>query len=226
SDDEPTADAGSTLRTIVHTVLARGALADVASLPEALARGVGLDGSFAAPLVLVGADVELAFAELDVLRATVAALGPLLPPETSSMPEVRPLADAVALADAWAARHGDLAPASVAEALVGRLRDAAARASRLVPPGYLDAHVERIVLERRAFATRIVLGDRMVRASLVSPATRAAAVPAYLPVGSAARLPLFRRFAARALVEVHPRQDQFETHPVCARVLALARVVG
>ena len=51
-------------------------------------------------------------------------------------------------------------------------------------------------------------------------------MPAYLPEAAAKALPLFLRFPARVIAEVHPREDEVEEHPAALRVLALARRIG
>ena len=51
------------------------------------------------------------------------------------------------------------------------------------------------------------------------------AAPVYLPESIAAELPLFERFNARLLVEVHPPVEQQESFPAAFRALAAARVL-
>ncbi|HEY4118280.1 MAG TPA: hypothetical protein VGM56_10505, partial [Byssovorax sp.] len=224
-DDAPTADVESDARRHAYAALARGAALDVGDVANAITASVGPDGTFTPPLVLVAAELEIGFSEVEVLRATLLALEPLLPRALPPGSAEHALGEAVEQASAWLAKLGDGGASSVAEALTQRIRDAVARASSFVTPGYLEAHAERTVLERRAYQLRPVLGGRWLRADLVSPRTHAA-VPAYLPLAAASHLPLFTRFAATALVEAHPRQDQFEGHPACVRVLAIGRRLG
>jgi hypothetical protein len=223
--EEAAGDLAARTRRLVFAVLTRGNPGDVAAIGDVLARGVAPDGSFAPPLVVVGGELELGFSDVEVLRATIAALTPLLPSDPAAAAAERALVEAVTVAEVWLTRQGEGGPSSVAEALTARIRDVVARGTRLVPAGYVEAHTERIALERRAYQTRAVLGDRWIRGRMVSPLT-SASVPVYLPLAAAAALPLFRQFSARALVEVHPRQDQFEGHPACLRVLGLARSLG
>ncbi len=224
-DEAEGAGSAAEVRRHVFAVLTRGAPGDVAAIGEVLARGVAPDGSFVPPLVLVGGELELGFSDVEVLRATIAALTPLFPIDPAAAAAERALVEAVSVAEIWLSRQGADGPSSVAEALTARIRDVVARGTRLVPAGYVEAHTERIALERRAYQTRAVLGDRWIRGRIVSPAT-GASVPTYVPIAAAGSLPLFRQFSARALVEVHPRQDQFEGHPACLRVVGLARRLG
>ncbi len=224
-DDAPTADVASDARRHAYAALARGTALDVGDVANAIAASVGADGTFTPPLLLVAAELEIGFSEVELLRATLLALEPLLPRAMPPGSAEHALGEAVEQASAWLAKLGDGGASSVAEALTQRIRDAVARASSFVTPGYLEAHAERTVLERRAYQTRAVLGHAWLRADLVSPSTHAA-VPAYLTLAAAAHLPRFTRFAATALVEAHPRQDQFEGHPACVRVLAIGRRLG
>jgi hypothetical protein len=42
----------------------------------------------------------------------------------------------------------------------------------------------------------------------------------------AKKLPLYRRFPARLIAEVHLQVDQYETHPAALKVLALVRAAA
>jgi hypothetical protein len=44
-----------------------------------------------------------------------------------------------------------------------------------------------------------------------------------MPDALAQKLPLYLRFKARLIVEIHPQLDQYETSPMGLRVIALAR---
>ena len=70
---------------------------------------------------------------------------------------------------------------------------------------------------------RKVLGGKQLRA-LAQTTGLQMLLPTYLPDDLADRLPLYRRFRVRAIVEVHPQVDQYEVLPLCLKVLALARV--
>jgi hypothetical protein len=86
-----------------------------------------------------------------------------------------------------------------------------------------EAHTERMLLEQRRYQKRTVLGKPWIRAIFV-PAGSEESIPAYLPEALAAELPMFQRFQARLVAELHLQLDQFESHPNALKVAALARV--
>lgn len=92
-----------------------------------------------------------------------------------------------------------------------------------MPPGYLEAHTERRSLEQRRYRRRTMFGRTYLRA-LLTQAGASEPIPVYLPEGLARDLPLYQRFPARLLAEVHLRQDQFEIHPSALKAPAVARV--
>jgi hypothetical protein len=49
-------------------------------------------------------------------------------------------------------------------------------------------------------------------------------VVGYVVADVAKKLPMWKRFAVRAIVEVHPAQDQYEAAPRAVKVLAIARM--
>ncbi|MRG94934.1 DUF2169 family type VI secretion system accessory protein [Polyangium spumosum] len=112
----------------------------------------------------------------------------------------------------------------VTTGFVQRVRDAWSSANRLMPPDYLVMHTERLLLNQRHYQKRDLLDDTWIRA-LFSPEASSSQIPAYVPAKLSKRLPLFRHFSARLLVEVLPQQDMYETHPVALRVAAVARLL-
>jgi hypothetical protein len=112
---------------------------------------------------------------------------------------------------------------SVAEGLTGRIKEAFGQGNRMLPPGYLESHTERILLEKRHYQKRTVLGQTWIR-SLFIPAASQEAIPTYLPETLSTQLPMFQRLKARLIAEAHMQQDQYESHMTALRVVALARV--
>ena len=102
-----------------------------------------------------------------------------------------------------------------------RVREALTAGGR-EPPGLLE--MERLLLERRAYQRRALLGGKHIRALVMLPGADAAC-PVYLPDALADVVPMFPAFEARLLAEAHPAQDRAEAHPVALRALALARMV-
>ncbi len=166
--------------------------------------------------MLVSGELEPGFDEVETLNAALAAAAPFA---TGSDKKLKDAFDQVteSLKSSWAQGSP-----RTAEALSTRLREAFPQGAWSLPQGWLDQQIERAVVEKRAYQRRKVLGKTLLRAML---GPRGSAVPAYLPEELAGHLPLYARFPARIVAEVHLQQDQYEAHPVALRVLALARVV-
>jgi hypothetical protein len=48
--------------------------------------------------------------------------------------------------------------------------------------------------------------------------------PTYIPEPVSLKLPMYQRFRARIIAEVHQQEDQHESHSLSLRVLALSRI--
>ncbi len=181
------------------------------------------DGTFASPLVIVAGELSFDFDEVETLRAILTVITPFLGAD-------KKLREVASGATEALKAEGRL-PGDIAAGLTRRIEEAFAQGQRSVAAGYLDTSVERILLEGRRYAKKTLFGEPRLRALLAFPggpaggAASAAPLPAYLPEALATRLPLFRRFKARAIVELRPQEDQYETHPDALVVLALARVI-
>ena len=79
-------------------------------------------------------------------------------------------------------------------------------------------------MQRRKYQKRLIFGDEHLR-TLMHVSGLGEPVPAYLPADLATQLPLYARFGARIVAELHHRQDQYERSALALRVLALARVL-
>ena len=199
----------------VFEILAHATPTDAAGVHESLAAAVRDDGLFVPPLRLLSGELIFPFDEIESLKALLAAVTPFAGPD-------EPLRAAMASA-LELLKIPDLrgAPA-VADALSARIRDAWAQSRRALPHGYLEAQTERALLEGRCYQRRKLLGGKHLRA-LLQPAGAQELLPAYLPDALADDLPLFQRFRARLIAEVHQQIDQHESHPAALRVLALLR---
>ena len=204
-------------RRDVFNVLVEAEPIGEGGLDDVIARAVGPMGALRPPLVLVVGELQFPFDELETLKATVAAVSPL----AAGDKKIKEIVDTVneLLKTPWLEGSS-----GVAEGLTSRVRDAFTQSSgRLLQAGYLEAHTERRLLEQRHYQRRTVLGQRWIRGLLtLSGAT--ASIPTYLPDDLATLLPMFRRFKARLIAEVHLQQDQYESHPLALRTVALARV--
>jgi hypothetical protein len=177
----------------------------------------GNDGDGHAALYLLAGTIAFPFDEIEVLKATVAAASPLATSD-KKLKEVLDMVDEVMKMPLQGAPE-------VVQSFTLRVRDAWTSANRLLPPDYLVVHTDRMLLNQRHYQKRELLDDEWIRA-LFTASGEGAAIPAYVPSKLAKRLPLFRQFPARIVVEALPQQDQYEMHPIALRVAALARVLG
>ena len=202
-------------RADLTSILSRGAPMSGEGLGDAVAAALGEGAT--PPLVLVAGELEFPLDELELLKATVGAAGALAAAD-KKLKEVLDLVGEMMKTDLRGAPD-------VVEGLIARVREAWGKANRLLPPSYLETHPERLLLEQRGYQKRELLDGTWIRA-VFNLGGAEGPVPGYLPVALARRLPLFKRFSARAIVEAHPQQDQYERQPIALRVGALARVVA
>jgi hypothetical protein len=203
------------MRADISSVLTKGsppAAGDIDSAIEAVGEGGTLDP----PLMLFAGELEFAFDEMETLKATVAAAQPLAASD-KKLKEVLDLVGEMMKTPLQGAPE-------VVDGLVSSVKEAWTKANRMLPPTYIDTHPTRVLLEQRHYQKREILDDMWIRALLSLPDLDAP-VPAYIPGKLARRLPLFKRFSARLIVEVLPQQDQYETSPLALRSVALARVL-
>jgi hypothetical protein len=186
-----------------------------AELDAALEDAVGERGAFEAPLALVSGELAFPFDELATLKATIGAATPLAAGD-------KKLKEALDLANELV--KSALSP-DAAESVLARIKEAFTQPGRMLPATYLETHTERLLLEQRHYQRRALLGQRYLRA-LFTPSGATLALPTYLPDSLAGALPLFLRFRARLVVEVHLAQDQYESHPLSLRAVVLARVAA
>jgi hypothetical protein len=198
-------------REVLRT-LARGRALDDGGLSNEILAAFKDDGTFQPPVVLVGGELCVVFDEIETLRATITVTMPFLGTD-------KKLREVVTLG--MDALKSDL-PGDVADGLTARIEEAFAAPTRAMAPSYLQASAERILLEGRRYQKKTIRGERRIR-TLLTPTEGNAPVPTYLPEAASAALPIFRRFKVRAVVEVRPQEDQYESHRDALVVLALGR---
>ncbi|MBI4704496.1 MAG: DUF2169 domain-containing protein [Deltaproteobacteria bacterium] len=175
-------------------------------------------GTFVPPLVLVAGRLDLPFDELERLKATVSAVTPFAEGDEE-------LHKALAGANAFLQTPVQGA-SSVAEAMSRRIAEIFGRTERsILPPGYLEEHTGRILLEQRCYQRRELFGAEHIRGIVVA-AGSSRRLPAYLPKAAEAALPLYAQLEVRLIAEARPRLDQYEPQEHALRVMALARVLG
>jgi hypothetical protein len=200
----------------VHRVLVSAYPASATDVEAAVAEAVGREQEFEPPLILSAGELRLTFDELSILRATVTAAAPF-----AQQPGLeRLLGSARELLGTPGLETAD----GVAAELALRIREAFNVEQSALPPDYLQAQVQRIVVSERRYQRRHVWGRRWLRGSFVPVGARVG-FTTYLPDDVAGHLPLFERFFARLIAQVDLREDQYESHPLALKVLALARVV-
>lgn len=203
-------------RQEVFEVLAKAPRTDGKGVEEALEGAIGEDGKFVPPLVLLAGEIEMPFDELEALKAAMSTAAPLVTAADEG------LKAAVGMAKEFVQTPGLSAASTVSEGLTGRIREAFAREKKGLPADYLDQQMERVLLSERHYQKRKVFGGRFVRCLVWLPGEPHAVV-GYLPEEVGTKLPMWRRFRARLIVEVWPGQDQYEASPTAVRGFAIAR---
>lgn len=201
----------------VHRVFVSAYPASSADIEGAIAEAVSGEQEFQSPLVLTSGDLRLTYDELAVLRATLTAAAPF----AAGQFELEQLLGAARnlLTAGWVGTAD-----GVAAELTMRIRETFSTATRGLPPGFLDAQAQRIVVAERQYQTRDLWGRGWLRANF-TPVHSRVPFTAYLPKEVGDYLPLFDQFFARVIAHVDLREDQFETHPLALKVCAISRVV-
>ena len=206
-------------RQEVFEILARGERTDGRGVDEALRGSIREDGKLIPPLVLLEVDLELPFDELEALKAAVTTAGPLAGPGDEG------LKASVGIGKEFLQTPGLSAAPGVCEGLTTRIREAFVREKKALAADYLDTQMERALLTGRHYQKREVFGGACLRALLWLAGEKDAQI-GYLPAELAKKLPMYRRFRARVVVEVHPAQDQYEVRAQALRAVAIGRVGG
>jgi hypothetical protein len=198
-------------------VLSEAPALDGSGVSRAILEAVNERGRFTPPLVVTGGEIVFPFDELEQLKATTAAIAPLIG-------DNKKLKDGVDAVNELLQSGCLMSSSSVVERLTQQLKDLFKESGKSSHAGYLEMHVERILLEARHYQRRDLFGEKYLRALLAVPGAEAS-IPAYLPEPLAKRLPVMTRFRARVVAELTAQQDQYEAHPYALRVVALGRLL-
>lgn len=201
----------------VFDVLQKAPRTKAENLPAELGAAFSASGKFVAPSVVIAADLELPFDELEALKAAMSAAIPVIEPRDEA------LRAAVAAAKDFVQTPGLSASPEVSASLTRRIQEAFVREKTALPADYLGVNMERVLLMGRHHQRRDVFGETHVRALVIFPGENAAYI-GYLPAHVPADLPMWKRLRTRLLVEVHAAQDQFETQALALKIVAIARV--
>lgn len=219
--DVPAGDpAASRARHHVFGVLTRAGATDAHGIGREMVESVGEGGRFTPPLLLLVGELRFPLDDVEILKTTAACA------ESIAKDDKR-LTDLLASVGELVKSPLLQGSSGVADGMLRELKDAIAQTKRPLPVKYLDAHVERVLLEQRKYQKRTVFGEPCLRA-LFAPAHGGSGptIPAYLPEELGTKLPLVMQMKARLLVEAHASQDQYESHPHALRVVALGRTVS
>lgn len=200
--------------------------AALATAPRVNARGVdatfagAMDnaGKFVPPMVLTSGELELPFDELEVLKAAMSTALALI---TAADEELKA---AVSAAKDFVQMPGLSASPAVSAGLTARIREAFVKEKPAWGVEYLDTQLERVLLAGRHYQKREVFGEMCVRCLMWLPGETSELV-GYLPAGASKKLPMWKRFRACVMAEVHPAQDQYETSSKTLKVVGLGRLL-
>lgn len=202
-------------RRDVLLILKEGEPIDAQGADAALEDAV-VEGVLTPPLVVVAGQLEMSLDSVEALKATVAVVSPFGSAD-------KKLEEAVEAAKQMLGSPSIQGAGALCEAMASRVKDAFGEGKRALPAGYLEGHVERMLLEERHYQKRKVMGQPWLRGVLSAAGGEVVAV-AYLPVSLADDLPMFRRFEVRVVGELKMRVDQYEACQRALRVMALARM--
>jgi len=206
-------------RREVFEILARGDRTDEPGLSELCDGAIREDGKYAMPVVLVGGEIEAPFDEMETLKAISTAAAAIVGPADEG------LAAAIEAADKLVARGGTSISPTLPEGLSTRIREAFIREKKSLPADALDVQAERALLAGRHYQRREVLGGTFIRL-LLRLTTDGQPLVVYAPEVVAKKLPMYRRFRARLIAELHPSQDQYEARGEALRTLALGTITA
>jgi hypothetical protein len=207
----------------VFGIMSDGAVIDPPGVARVINEAVNERGRFTPPLALVGGELRFPFDEVETLKATIVAMTPLV----GNDKRLKETIDSMSELLKTPYLQGST---GVAPKLTKELRDQFREVSRSLPAGYVDSHVERLLLEQRRYSIRKVFGGEFIRALLGAPGATPsntsgadAPIPLYLPKHLDQTLPMLVVMKARLIVEAHFQQDPYDTSPHALRAVALGR---
>ncbi|UQA61362.1 DUF2169 family type VI secretion system accessory protein [Polyangium aurulentum] len=204
-------------RRDVFEIVTHASSVDAPGVTEALERSIRDDGKVIPHLVLCAGEFVTPFDEVERLKATVATVTPL-----SAGAGDENLKASLQIAREFLGQPSLSSAPAVAEGLVKRIVEGFGQSKRAVTVDYVEAQVERALLEQRHYQRRKVFGGKHLRCLLVMGGSKDP-IPTYLPEALAEELPMYARFRVRIVAEVRMAEDQYEVQPVALRGLAVGR---
>jgi hypothetical protein len=219
-DDDHDLDSSDPKARGHHThfgVLTEASPTDESGMRFALRENISQTGRFTPPLVLLRGLLRFPFEAVEILLATAAVVTPVAGDDKklrAALEQVNELLDTPLLSGS----------AETVTNFVNHLRKLYRDSRRALSIDYLDATVERMLLEQRKYQKRTLFGGSWIRAILALQA-HDKGIPCYLPEELEKTLPMMTTFNTRLIAEVHMKQDQFETHQHALRVITLGRAI-
>lgn len=204
-------------RREVFEILTHGSPKHADTVQQAYLDAIREDGKYVPPLILLEGELSFPFDELETLKATMTTVSPLVTPNDEN------LRVSLETAKEFLKTPGLSCAPAVSDGLTARIKDSFGQGKRNVPPGYVDTQTERVLLEQRHYQKRSVFGGKFIR-SLLSVAGSSSPLPVYIPDELSTKLPMYQHFRAKLIAEINQQEDQYETHSLALRVLALSRV--
>jgi hypothetical protein len=199
-------------------VLTQAPVTDAPGVSRAMVEAISDKGRFTPPVVVLSGELRFPFDEVEHLKAAAAAAKPLARDD-------KRLSDLLEMVNELVGTPLLQGSPGAVDSLLRDLSGAVSASKRPLPVKFLDAHLERVLLEQRRYQKRTVFGAPMLR-GLFTPAGSSAPVPAYLPEAVAEKLPLVVQMKVRLIAEASGAQDQYESHPQALRVVALSRAMA
>ncbi|NUP05733.1 MAG: DUF2169 domain-containing protein [Polyangiaceae bacterium] len=190
-----------------------GVIDEQRALETAWLDGAASAGAIRPDLLVATGEIALGLDPRTLLEALIAVVQPLARADNAVNE---------ALESARAALENEWSSARTIDVVVAKLKEVVSRGQRESSWARFESNARRLVLERRAFDMRTLLGGEQIRTTLHFGPSHSGVV-LYLPSALKDRLPLFERFPVRAAVEIHPSQDALEPQSFGLFAYALAR---
>ena len=199
-------------------VMTQAPVTEAPGISRAMLEAISDKGRFTPPVMVLSGELRFPFDEVEHLKAAAAAAKPLAKDD-------KRLSDLIDTVNELAGTPLLQGSPGAIDSLLKDLSSAVSQSKRPLPVKFLDAHLERVLLEQRRYQRRTVFGAPMLR-GLFTPAGSSAALPAYLPEALADKLPLVVQMKVKLIAEASASQDQYESHPQALRVVALGRAMA
>ena len=184
---------------------------------EQLQAAANKPGRFAAPLESFEGELEVAFDEIDTLRARLAMSSP------AAVRDER-LQTAISSAKRLLESSDTAYAVPLVRQYDGEVRQAYIAGKHTPRIDEMETLIVRTLLERRLYQKQTVLGGEHLCARL-HEAGQSKPLIVYIPAEAGSFLPLSARLRCRMIAEIHFGQDERESSLLALRCVALGTVV-